>query len=133
MNLVSEGVIGACIEVHRHLGPGLLENAYEEPLAYELGLRGLAFVRQAELDVSYKGQRFAVAYRMDLLVEGCVVVELKSVEQLLAIHEAQLLTYLRLGGFPVGLLVNFGAPLLRKGLRRIANKAPELPNGLRGQ
>lgn len=126
VNQVSEAVVGACLEVHRHLGPGLLESAYEDALAYELTSRGLAFVRQAELKAFYKGQQISASYRIDLVVEASVVVELKSVDQLLPIHASQLLTYLRLGEWPVGLLINFKTTLLRHGIRRLVNNAPDL-------
>ncbi len=116
---VTDKIIGAAIEVHRVLGPGLLESAYEECLCYELSQRGLKFRRQAPLPVTYKGIRLACCYKMDLLVEGMVVVELKTVESLLRVHAAQLLSYLRLAGKPVGLLINFNSPTLRSGLKRI--------------
>ncbi|HEX8952940.1 MAG TPA: GxxExxY protein [Polyangia bacterium] len=116
---VSKLVIGACIEVHRALGPGLLESAYEACLARELTLRGLPFKTQVPLRIAYKGGLVDCAYRLDLVVCDSVVVELKSVEQLLPIHLAQVLTYLKLTGHPIGLLVNFNVPSLRRGLRRL--------------
>jgi GxxExxY protein len=111
-------IIGSAIEVHRVLGPGLLESAYEECLSRELSLRNVPFERQRPLPVDYKGVRLDCGYRLDLLVAETVVVEIKAVEALLPIHEAQLLTYLRLGGWQVGLLINFNVPVLRDGIRR---------------
>lgn len=102
LNALTERVIGACIEVHRHLGPGLLESACEERLCHELSLAGLKFQRQVALPVAYKGLELDRGYRIDVLVEGWVVVELKAAEALLPVHEAQLLTYLKLSGVSVG-------------------------------
>jgi GxxExxY protein len=116
---LSDGVIGAAIEVHRALGPGLLESAYEECLCHELNLRGIAFVRQLNLPVSYKGINLDCGYRLDIVANNCLVVELKSVETLLPVHEAQLLTYLKLSGIATGLLMNFNVPVLKNGLRRM--------------
>jgi GxxExxY protein len=115
---LTEKVIGAAIEVHRHLGPGLLESAYEECLCWELGQAGLAFARQVRLPVVYKGIRLDLGYQMDLVVEGSLVVELKTVEKLGPIHEAQLLTYLRLSGLRKGLILNFHTAHLRDGILR---------------
>ncbi len=117
-NDVTEAVIGAAIEVHRALGPGLLESAYEECLCHELLLRRTAFQRQVALPVSYKGVNLDCGYRLDLVVENLVVVEIKAVEELHPFAEAQLLTYLRLGGWQVGLLINFNTVLLKQGIRR---------------
>src|SRR5271154_799829 len=103
----SEVVIGACIEVHRHLGPGLLESAYEHCVAHELELRGVRFERQRPVPLEYKGTKLDCGYRLDLVVERTVVVEIKCVDRLMKIHEAQVLTYLRLTGLRTGLLVNF--------------------------
>lgn len=116
---LSEKIIGAAIEVHKALGPGLLESAYEECLCYELGLRGVAVERQHPLPLAYKGIKLDCGYRIDIVVEGKVVVELKCVENLLPVHDAQLLTYLRLGGFKVGLLFNYNVAVLKDGLRRM--------------
>lgn len=116
---LTEKIIGAAIEVHRALGPGLLESAYEECLCHELRLRGMAFTRQQPLPVVYKGVHLDCGYRLDVLVEGSVIVELKTVDQLLSIHEAQLLTYLRLTGIHTGLLLNFNVPALRRGIKRM--------------
>ncbi|MFH1747771.1 MAG: GxxExxY protein [Planctomycetota bacterium] len=112
-------IIWAAIEVHRELGPGLLESAYEECLAYELTQAGLAFRRQVALPVSYKQVRVEVGFRADLIVEGQVVVELKAVDRLAPVHEAQLLTYLRLTGLKTGLILNFNVPVLRDGIVRM--------------
>jgi GxxExxY protein len=122
LNRITERVIGACIEIHRELGPGLLESAYEECLAFELEQAGLAFKRQQALPVVYKGARLDCGYRMDLVVEDSVIVELKTVDKLLPIHEAQLLTYLKLSGCSVGLLINFQVPVLKDGVRRLVNR-----------
>jgi GxxExxY protein len=111
-------IIGAAIEVHRLLGPGLLESAYEECLCHELYLRGLCFERQVALPVSFKGILLDCGYKIDLVVERGVVVELKAVERILPVHEAQLLTYLKLSGKHVGLLINFNVPLLARGIIR---------------
>jgi len=116
---LSEKVIGAAIEVHRALGPGLLESAYEECLCYELGQQGLLFQKQVGLPVVYKTILLECGYRMDVVVENQLVIELKTVETLLPIHEAQLLTYLKLSGLHTGLLVNFNVPVLRNGIKRM--------------
>ncbi len=112
-------IIGAAIEVHRILGPGLLESAYEECLCHELHVREISFRRQIELPVEYKGIKLDCGYRLDLIVQEEVVVELKCVEKVLPVHEAQLLTYMRLAGKRVGLLINFNVPLLTKGVTRM--------------
>lgn len=118
---ITEAIIGSAIEVHRHLGPGLLESIYEAALAYELGQRGIAVERQKPLPVSYKGLVFEEGYRLDLLVAGEVVVELKCVDAVYPIHEAQLLSYLKLTGLKVGLLINFKVPVLKQGIKRFSN------------
>lgn len=105
--------------MHRALGPGLLESAYEECLCRELTLRQLPFERQWPLPLVYKGLRLDCGYRLDLVVDNAVIVEIKAVESLQPIHDAQLLTYLRLGGWQVGLLINFNVPLLKQGIRRL--------------
>ena len=119
INEITEATIGAAIEVHRALGPGLLESAYEECLCRELDLRQVAFERQRQLPVEYKVLLLDCGYRLDLLVAGEVVVEVKAVENLLPIHQAQVLTYLRLGGWKAGLLINFNVPVLKQGIRRL--------------
>jgi GxxExxY protein len=116
---LTEAVIGAAIEVHRHLGPGLLESAYEQCLCRELSLRGIPFECQRQLPVSYKGMLLDCGYRIDLLIDGQLVVEIKAVEKLQPIHEAQVLTYLRLGPWQVGLLMNFNVEVLRLGIKRL--------------
>jgi len=118
-NTLTENIIGAAIEVHKALGPGLLESAYEECLCHELSLRGLSFRRQVDLPVQYKGVRLDCGYRIDLVVEDLVIVELKTVERLLPIHKAQLLTYLKLYGRSLGLLINFNVPVLKDGVKRM--------------
>jgi len=111
-------IIGAAIEVHRQLGPGLLESAYEECLARDLSLRGLSFERQKPIPVIYKGVKLECGYRIDLLVEHQIVLELKAIDQIAAIHEAVVLTYLKLSGITVGLLINFHVAVLKDGIRR---------------
>ncbi len=118
LNEVTERVIGAAIEVHKHLGPGLLESAYEECLCHEMSLRQIPFERQRALPIEYKGIKLDCGYRLDLLVENVVVVEVKAVTILQGIHEAQLLSYLKLGGWKIGLLLNFNVPVLKDGIRR---------------
>jgi GxxExxY protein len=121
---LSEQIIGAAIEVHRELGPGLLESVYEECFCYELGARKIPFERQKPLPVAYKSIRMDCGYRLDVLVAGAVVVEIKAVEELGKLHEAQLLTYLRTGGWPLGLLINFNVTRLIDGvLRRVGSTA----------
>ena len=124
-NELSGQVIGACIEVHRHLGPGLLESAYEHCLAQELALRGFRTRRQIPIPVRYKGIDLDCGYRLDLVVEDQLVLEVKAVEHLLPVHEAQVITYLKLTQLPVGLLVNFHVSVLRQGLRRLFGPSPE--------
>jgi GxxExxY protein len=114
----TSSIIATAIEVHRWLGPGLLESAYEECLCHELHLRGLSFERQVDLPLSFKGPRLDCGYKMDLVVEDAVVLELKCVEKIIPVHEAQLLTYLKLSGKHVGLLINFNVPLLTQGIVR---------------
>ena len=125
LNLLSEQVIGAAIEVHRELGPGVLEHSYEAALQHELGLRGVSSNRQVLLPLSYKGLVIPDAYRIDLLVEDRIVVELKTVEALKPVHTAQVLTYLRMSKKSLGLLINFHVPLLRDGLKRLVHNLPE--------
>jgi GxxExxY protein len=120
-NEITEQIIGACIEIHRQLGPGLLESVYEECLCHELSVRGIRFERQKPLPIRYKTVLLDCGHRLDLVVEGMIIVELKTVEQLLPIHEAQLLTYLKLSSLTLGLLINFNVPVLKNGIKRIAN------------
>ena len=125
VNELTEAIIGAAIEVHKQTGAGLLESSYERCLCHELELRGIPFECQKQLPLKYKGIEVECGYRIDLLVCGAVVVEIKSVEKVLPIHEAQLLTYLRLGGWKVGLIINFDVEVLRLGIKRIVNQLPE--------
>jgi GxxExxY protein len=112
---LTEQVIGAAIEVHRALGPGLLESAYEGCLCHEFHLRGISFERQLALPVEYKGVKLDCGYRIDLVVENSLILELKCLEHILPVHEAQLLTYLKLTGKRVGLILNFNVPILTRG------------------
>ena len=118
-NELTKVIIGAAIDVHRQLGPGLLESAYEACLCHELGLKQIPYERQKSLPVIYKGLSLECGYRIDILVDEKVVLEIKSVEGLLPIHEAQMLTYMRLDGWKAGLLINFNVPLLKQGIRRL--------------
>jgi len=118
---LTKRIIGAAIEVHRHTGPGLLESVYEECLCYELSQLGLAFRRQVPLAVLYKEVKLDCGYRMDLVVEDSIVLEVKAVDRLVPVHSAQLLTYLKLSGKQVGLLLNFNEAVLRRGLKRLVN------------
>ena len=120
---LSARVLGACIEVHRHLGPGLLESTYERCLCHELSLVGLSFATQLLVPVIYKGVTFDCGYRLDVIVEEKLVLELKAVDRLLPIHEAQVLTYLKLTGLELGLLINFNTPVLRSGIRRLTRRS----------
>lgn len=128
---ITEQVIGACIGIHKQLGPGLLEPAYEECLCYELSQRGIQFERQEPLPVTYKNVRLDCGYKLDLVIEGKIILELKTVENLLPIHEAQLLTYLKLSGLTLGLLINFNVPVLKNGIKRIANNFVDSSASLR--
>jgi GxxExxY protein len=119
LNELSNRVIGLCIEVHRELGPGLLESAYEEALAYELTLAGMKFERQRDTPLLYKGVKLNCGCRLDLVIEGELIIELKAAAELLPVHHAQLLTYLKLERHSLGLLINFNVPVLKNGLRRI--------------
>lgn len=123
-NTVSGQVADAALKVHRGLGPGLLESVYETVLAHELRKRGLKVIRQHPIAVSYEGVQFEEGFRADLLVSDCVLVELKSVERVLPVHKKQLLTYLRLSDFRLGLLINIKEVLLKHGITRVANKLP---------
>jgi GxxExxY protein len=118
INQITESIIGAAMEVHRTIGPGLLESTYVQCLCYELALREIPFLRELPLPVRYKGVKLDCGYRLDIVVADAVVVEVKAVESITPLHEAQLLTYLRLGGWKVGLLINFNVPLLRDGIVR---------------
>lgn len=120
-NAITEQVIGAAIEVHREVGPGLLESVYEKCLCHELALRDISFARQVPLPLEYKGLKLECGYKVGIVVEASVIVELKTVEALLPIHEAQLLTYLKLHGAKVGLLINFNVPVLKDGVKRMVH------------
>src|SRR5215831_4574628 len=130
INEISQAIIGAAIEVHRTLGPGLLESAYEQCLSHESSLRNIPFERQKPLPVDYKGILLDCGYRLDFLVAGLVVVEVKAMECLLPIHQAQLLSYLKLGGWKLGLLVNFHTALLRDGIKRVVLGLEESPTSV---
>jgi len=125
LNQLSSKIIGAAIEVHKALGPGLLESAYEECLCHELELRGINFERQKPLPIKYKDVRLDCGYRLDILVDNQIVLELKSCEQIEPIHKAQLLTYLRLADLTLGLLLNFNVPVMKDGIVRIVNEFEE--------
>ena len=121
-NRISAEIIGSAIEVQRHLGTGLIESAYELAFCHELGLRGLRHARQLPLAARYKDIAIPDAYRIDVVVEDLVVVEIKAIDRLLPVHEAQLLTYLRFSGLRLGLLLNFHASPMRSGVRRVVNR-----------
>lgn len=122
LNKITEAIIGAAIEVHRNLGPGLLESAYRECLRYELPQRGLEALQEVPLPLKYKDVQLDCGYRLDLLVNNAVIVEIKSVESLAGIHEAQLLSYLKISGGKIGLLLNFNVKMLKHGgIKRLAN------------
>jgi GxxExxY protein len=124
LNEITEQVIGAAIEVHRALGPGLLESTYEGCLAHELALRQIPFERQKAIPLAYKGVNIDAGFRVDFLVADRVVVEIKAVDAILPIHEAQVLTYLKLADLHAGLLINFNVRILTKGVRRLVNGPP---------
>ena len=125
INELSSVIIGAAIEVHKALGPGLLESVYEECLCHELSLRGFSFDRQKLLPVAYKGKQLDCGYRLDVVVEKSIIVELKSCESIEPIHKAQLLTYLKLSGLQLGLLLNFNTLVMRDGIVRVVNELKE--------
>jgi len=120
LNELSELIIGAAIEVHKNLGPGLLESAYEAALYYELNtMKDMAVYQQVPVNVNYKGQKLNVGYRMDLLINDQIIIELKSVEKISDVHLAQTLTYLKLSNKPLGLIINFNVKLLKHGIKRV--------------
>ncbi|KAF5437089.1 PD-(D/E)XK nuclease superfamily protein [Candidatus Methanophagaceae archaeon] len=133
LDRITESIIGAAIEVHRDLGPGLLESAYETCLAFEVGEHGLKVEQQKPLPVVYREVKLDCGYRLDLLVEEAVIVEIKAVDRLAPIHQAQLLSYLRLSGCNVGLLINFNVKVLKDGIRRVVNGFPDTPRSQRAQ
>ncbi len=122
INDLSGIVIGAAIEVHKVLGPGLLESAYENCLCHELQLRNIVFERQKPLPITYKGVNLDCGYRLDVVVQGILVLEVKACDRIEPIHQAQLLTYLKLSGLSLGLLLNFNVPVMRDGIVRVANE-----------
>ena len=124
---LTSAIIGAAIEVHRHLGPGLLESSYEECLCWELTQLGQQVARQLKIPIVYKGQTLESSYRLDLLVEKSVIVDVKAVDKLTDIHHAQILTYLRHTNLEVGLIINFNSPLLRDGIKRVVVTNREVP------
>lgn len=119
INALSNKIIGLAIEVHRHLGPGLLESAYQQCLAYELSANGIEFVLEQPILLKYKNINVDCAFRADIVVADCLLLELKSVDNILPIHEAQLLTYLRITGIRLGLIINFNVKTLKEGIKRI--------------
>ena len=124
-NELSKQIIGAAIEVHRHLGPGLLERAYQLAMMAEMDLRGLCYECEKPMPVVYKGRDLDAGFRLDLLVEGLVVVELKTVDAILPVHEAQVITYLKITGCKLGLLLNFNVAQMKEGIRRLVLNLPE--------
>ena len=122
INELSSRIIGAAIEVHKALGPGLLESAYEECLSHELSFRNLSFERQKSLPLIYKGKKLDCGYRLDMVVENAIILEMKSCEKIEPIHKAQLLTYLKLSGLHLGLILNFNMTVMRDGIVRIVNE-----------
>ena len=130
LNLFTEKIIGAAIDFHQALGPGLLESAYEACLFFELSDRGLKVEQQKPLPIIYREVRLDCAYRLDLLVEDEVIVEIKSVERILPIHEAQLISYLKLSNLSLGLLINFNVKILKPGIRRLVINFPESQRSL---
>ena len=125
INKLSSTIIGAAVEVHKALGPGLLESAYEECLCHELDLRNIVFERQKSLPLAYKGKHLHCGYRLDIVVENRIILELKSCEKIEEIYKAQLLTYLKISGLKLGLLFNFNTPVMKDGIVRIVNKLEE--------
>jgi GxxExxY protein len=130
LNQITEFIIGAAIQVHRALGPGLLESAYEACMVFELAQRGLKVEQQKPLPVTYRGVDLDCGYRIDILVEEAVIVEVKAVDRLMPIHQAQLLSYLRLSGHRIGLLVNLNVRVLKDGIRRVVNNFLDSPRSL---
>jgi GxxExxY protein len=125
INQLSNKIIGAAVEVHKTVGPGLLESAYERCLCRELALRGISFKNQVPLPLVYKGEKLDCGYQMDLVVGNAIILELKSCEKIEPIHQAQLLTYLKLSGLNLGLLLNFNVPVMRDGIARIVYNLKE--------
>lgn len=125
LNQMTEDIIGAAIEVHRTLGPGMLESAYEACVGFEIAQRGRKVTRQVPMPLIYKGVKLECGYRLDMLVDELVIVEIKTVEAITDVHKAQVLSYLKITGLPVGLLINFNVKLLKSGITRIVNDFPE--------
>jgi len=125
INELSSNIIGAAIEVHKALGPGLLESAYEECLCHEFSMRGLRYARQKPLSITYKGKKLDCSYRLDVIIEDKIILELKACEKVEQIHKAQLLTYLKISGLNLGLILNFNVPIMRDGIVRIVNDLKE--------
>ena len=128
---VTHKIIAAAMAVHRAIGPGLLESAYQACLAMEFSESGLRFVEQVDLPITYRGRTLDCGYRLDFVVEDAVIVEIKSVEALAPIHQAQLLSYLRMSNRRVGLLINFNVPILKNGLKRVVNQFPSATSASR--
>jgi GxxExxY protein len=122
---VGKTIVDAAVKVHKALGPGLLESAYQQCLAYELSQRGLTVATEVQMPVCYDGLTLDAGYRIDMLVESCVVVENKAVVELAPVHTAQILTYMKLGDFPLGYLINWNVPLIKDGIHRVVNHLPE--------
>ena len=130
INELSSNILGSAIEIHKILGPGLLESAYEECLCHEFNVRGLLYERQKPLPILYKAKKLDCGYRLDLVVEDKIILELKACEKIEPIHKAQLLTYLKISGLNLGLLLNFNVPLMREGITRVVNEFNEyVPQG----
>jgi GxxExxY protein len=125
INQLSSKIIGAAIEVHKALGPGLLESSYQKCLCHELRLRGIPFENEKPFPLVYKGEKLDCGYRLDIVVENAIILELKSCEKIEPIHKAQLLTYLKLSGLRLGLVLNFNVPLMRDGIVRVVNEFEE--------
>jgi len=133
LDLITDSIIGAAVDVHRAMGPGLLESAYEACLAFELAERGLKIEQQKPLPVVYRKVKLNCGYRLDILVENSVIVEIKVIERLAPVHKAQLLSYLKLSGCKVGLIINFNVKILKDGIIRVVNNFPDSPRALRAQ
>ena len=131
LNQITEAVIGAAVDIHRTLGPGLLESAYEACLVFELVEHGLKIEQQKPLPVVYRGVKLDCGYRLDILIEESVIVEVKSIDQIAPVHKAQLLSYLKLSGCKVGLLINFNVKVLKDGIVRMVNNFPDAPEELK--
>lgn len=131
LNKITETIIGVAINVHRALGPGLLESAYEACMVHDLAQAGLKVEQQKPLPIVYRGVKLECAYRLDLMIENEVIVEIKSVEKLLPIHQAQLMSYLKLSNCKVGLLINFNIRVLKNGIKRVVNNFPDTLRALR--